>query len=180
MSRPRSIRFISCALLLCALCVGAQAQQIGTTLHLQPAHKEVVEQWLAQRPTLRLAVDRDYFYKSDLKAERAAFENYHPYYVVADFNGDRKDDFAIALINTQKRAAKFAIAIFNGPARKESAPAFFREGYDLSRKAFTVAEGIEDARRSTLFVENPRTGKGLVLRVGRRGYSFVPSETDFN
>lgn len=124
-------------------------------------------------------MDRDYVNKSDLKAERAAFENYHPYYVVADFNGDKRDDFAIALINTQKHTAKFAIAVFNGPIRKESAPAFFREGYNLSRQAFSVAEGI-DAGRSTLFVENPGTGKGLVLRVGRKGYSFVPFETDFN
>ncbi len=179
MNRPLGIKFILGALLLCALCGEAMAQQTGTAWHLQP-HREVVERWLAQRPELRLAVDRDYVYKSSLAAERAAFENYHPYYVVADFNGDKKDDFAIAFVNTQKRTAKFAIAVFNGPARKETGPAFFREGYDLSRMAFTVAEGIEDARRSTLFVENPKTGKGLVLRLSRKGYFFVPSETDFN
>jgi len=180
MSRPHGIRFMLVALLLCALCGGAMAQQTGTASHLQPAHREVVEQWLAQRPQLRLAVDRDYVYKSSLTAERAAFAKYHPYYAVADFNGDKRDDFVIALVNTQKRTAKFAIAIFNGPVRKDSAPAFFREGYDLSRKAFTVAEGIEDARRSTLFVENPNTGKGLMLRIGRKGYFLAPSETDFH
>jgi hypothetical protein len=180
MSRPWRIRFLSCALLLGTLCVGAQAQQRGTASHLQPAHREVVQQWLAQKPALRLAVDGDYLDKSDLKAQRAGFENYHPYYAVADFNGDKRDDFAIALVNTQKRIAKFAIAIFNGPVRKESAPAFFREGYNMSRQAFSLAEGIEDARRTTLFVENPGTEKGLVLRVGRKGYSFVPFKTDFN
>lgn len=179
MSRPLGIRFMLGALLLCALCGGAEAQQAGTASHLQPAHREVVEQWLAQRPGLRLAVDGDYVYKSSLAADRAAFENYHPYYAVADFNGDKRDDFVIALVNTQKRTSKFAIAIFNGPGRKDSAPAFFREGYDLSRKAFIVVE-VEDGRRSTLFVENHKTGKGLMLNIGRKGYSLVPSETDFN
>src|SRR5687767_11214886 len=119
MSRRLGIGFMLGALLLCALCGGAQAQQTGAASHLQPAHREMVEQWLGQRPNLRLAVDGDYVYKSSLAADRAAFDKYHPYYAVADFNGDKRNDFVIALVNTQKRTAKFAIAIFNGPVRKD-------------------------------------------------------------
>jgi hypothetical protein len=59
-------------------------------------------------------------------------KGYHPYYAVGDFNGDRKQDFAIALISNRKRKEPFAIAIFNGPVSKNSVPAYFAEGWDLS------------------------------------------------
>ena len=180
MSKQITMRFILVALLVCAMCGGAEAQENGFASHLQPAHREAVEQWLAQRPNLRLAVDGDYVDKSFLAAERASFADYHPYYLVADFNGDKKDDFAIVLVNTQKRTKKFAIVVFNGPVRKDSKPTFFREGLDLRRMAFTAADGIEDARRTSLFVENPNTGKGWILRLGRKGYFLGRSETDFN
>ena len=159
---------------------GARAQQAVTTSHLQPAHREAVEQWLMGKPNLRLALDGDYVYKSDLAADRAGFPDYHPYYRVEDFNGDKKDDFAIVLVNTQKRAAKFAIAVFNGPVGKDSGPAFFREGFDLRRMAFTAAEDFEDSRRTTLFIQNPNTGKGWMLSLGRKGYFLEPSQEDFN
>ena len=147
-----------------------------------PGGLEAVEQWLAQRSNLRLAVDGDCVCKSHLAAERAGSDSYryHPYYHSSDFNGDKKEDFAIVLVNTQKRTAKFAIAVFNGPVRKDSKPAFFREGFDFRRMAFTAAQGIEDARRTSLFVENPNTGKGWILRLGRKGYFLGRSETDFN
>ncbi len=180
MGKRLSITIISVALSVCALCAEVRAQQTGAAAHLQPQHREVVERWLKQRTNFRLAVDGDYVDKSFVAAERASFENYHPYYLVADFNGDKKDDFAIALVDTQKRARKFAIVVFNGPVGEESVPALFREGFDLRRMAFTAAEGIEDARRTSLFVENPNTGKGWVLRPRRKGYVLMPSENDFN
>lgn len=180
LTRSLSISLISVALLFCALCGGAEAQQAVTASHLQPAHREAVEQWLVQKPNLRLALDGDYAYKSDLAAERAGFADYHPYYLVADFNGDKKDDFAIVLVNTQKRAAKFAIAVFNGPVGKDSGPAFFREGLDFRRMAFTASEDFEDSRRTTLFIQNPNTGKGWMLSLGRKGYYLKPSQEDFN
>lgn len=168
-------------LVLCVLfgTVISQKKDSGAA-HLQPQHREVVERWLVERTKFRLAVDGDYIDKSFLAAERESFENYHPYYLVADFNGDKKDDFALALVDTQKRAMKFAIVVFNGPVGKDSVPAFFREGFDLRRMAFTAADGIEDARRSSLFVQNPNTGKGWMLSLGRKGYFLKPSQEDFN
>lgn len=148
--------------------------------HLRSEHGTVVEAWLVQRTNFRLAVDADYIDKSFLAAERESFENYHPYYLVADFNGDKKDDFAIALVDMHKRSKKFAIAVFNGPITKERTPAFFREGFDFRRMAFTAADGIEVEGRTSLFVENPNTGKGWMLRPSRKGYFLAPSQEDFN
>lgn len=169
-------------LMVLFVCFGTAASQKkdGAVAHLQPQHREAVERWLAQRPNFRPALDADHVDKSFVAGERASFENYHPYYFVADFNGDKKDDFAIAMVDTQKRSAKFAILVFNGPIGEESAPAFFREGFDLRRMAFTAAEGIEDARRTSLFVENPNTGKGWMLRPRGKGYVLVASQNDFN
>ncbi|MEO7672555.1 MAG: hypothetical protein ABIU09_00580 [Pyrinomonadaceae bacterium] len=179
MSRPTCLRFILCTLVLCALCDGVEAQQKGTASHLQSEHREAVEQWLAQRPNLRPAVDGDYAYKRDLAAERSGAVDYHPFYLVADFNGDKKDDFAIALVNIRKKTANFVLAVFNGPITKDSLPAFFREGLDFRRMSFSAAEDFDDARRTSLFVQNPNTGKGWMLSLGRKGYFLKPSQEDF-
>ena len=173
-------QFLLVLLLLFGMTAAAIAQAAGADSHLKPEHREAVQQWLMGKPNLRLALDGDYVYKSDLAADRAGFPDYHPYYRVEDFNGDKKDDFAIVLVNTQKRAAKFAIAVFNGPVGKDSGPAFFREGFDFRRMAFTAAEDFEDSRRTTLFIQNPNTGKGWMLSVGRKGYYLKPSQEDFN
>lgn len=166
---------------LCVLFGTAIAQKKdNAAAHLQPQHRAVVERWLVERTKFRLAIDGDYVDKSFVAAERESFENYHPYYLVADFNGDKKDDFALALVDTQKRTKKFAIVVFNGPVGDESVPALFREGFDLRRMAFTAAEGIEVEGRTSLFVENPNTGKGWVLRRSRKGYVLMPSQNDFN
>lgn len=175
-------RFLLVVVLLCGITGTVKAQPGAAASYLPPEHKAAVEQWLAQRPNLRLAVDGDCVCKSHLAAERAGSDSYryHPYYHSSDFNGDKKDDFAIVLVNTQKRTKKFAIVVFNGPVGKDSVPAFFREGYDFRRMAFTAAEGIVDERRTTLFVQNPNTGKGWMLSVGRKGYYLKPSQEDFN
>ena len=168
-------------LVLCVLVGNVVSQKKdNTSAHLQPQHRAAVERWLVQRSNLRPAVDGDYVDKKFLASERESFENYHPYYLVADFNGDKKDDFAIALVDTQKQARKFAIAVFNGPVGQESVPAFFREGFDFHRMAFTSAEDIDVKGRTSLFVENPDTGKGWMLRRSRKGYILTPSQNDFN
>ena len=156
-------------------------QKRNTASPLRPQHEELVKQWLASRPELRLATDADYAYKADLAAERIGNESYHPYYAVADFNGDGQEDFAVALVNTRKRTANFAIAVFNGSKVKASgpsAPTFLGEGYDLRLQAFTLAEDDENARRTILFAENPENGKCLRLRVGRKGYFIERCQID--
>lgn len=110
------------------------AQQKDGAEHLQSQHREAVKQWLDSRKlALRAATVADNANKEGLAITRKERgKSYHPYYVVGDFNGDRKQDFALALINDRKSKEPFAIAIFNGPVSKNSVPAYFEEGWDLS------------------------------------------------
>lgn len=130
-------RMYSTVIVLCVLCAlpgAVKAQQKGiAAAHLSPQHREAVERWLAGKPNLRLATVADCLNKDGLAATRKQFgKGYHPYYAVGDFNRDKRNDFAVALVDKRKKKNKFAVAIFNGRVGKDSVPAFFEEGWDLS------------------------------------------------
>ena len=66
--------------------------------HLQPQHRDVLKKWLAHRPWLRPATEDDCEDKGNLALMRRDLgRKVHPYYSVADFNGDGKNDFAVLL-----------------------------------------------------------------------------------
>lgn len=111
-----------------------QRNQSDASSHLRPQHREAVEQWLVSRKlALRVATVADCSNKEGLAITRKERgKGYHPYYTVGDFNGDRTQDFAIVLVNSRKRKERFAVAIFNGPVGKDSVPAYFEQGWDLS------------------------------------------------
>ncbi|MDQ6652662.1 MAG: FG-GAP repeat protein [Acidobacteriota bacterium] len=99
--------------------------QRAAASYLRPEHRAIVEQWLKLRSELRLATDADNTNKEGLAATRKEQgRNYHPYYAVGDFNGDGKEDFAVAFIKTRKSKSPFTVAIFNGPLVGNSVPAF--------------------------------------------------------
>lgn len=133
-------RWVLPVVVLCGMTGALKAQQrdqrsqTDGASHLRPQHREAVEQWLASRKlALRVATVADCSNKEGLAITRKERgKGYHPYYAVGDFNGDRKEDFAIALVNPRKRKERFAVAIFNGPLGKQSTPAYFQEGWDLS------------------------------------------------
>jgi len=116
------------------------AQQRSAASHLSPEHREVVERWLAssaRRANLRVATVADCQNKSGLAATRyERGQNYHPYYAVGDFNGNRREDFAVAFVNDRRRQRKFTFAIFNGPFGRSSVPAYIDENADLSVMGF--------------------------------------------
>ena len=120
------------AVLLCGITAAVRAQPGAS--HLQPQHREAVKQWLdSSKLALRVATVEDCSNKEGLAITlKERGKTYHPYYAVGDFNGDRKQDFAIALIRDRKRKEPFAIAVFNGPLGKNSVPTYFSEGWDLS------------------------------------------------
>lgn len=118
--------------------------QIASTADLRAPHRATLEHWLAGKPALRLATEKDCQNKAGLEASRQEYgRDYQPYYAVGDFNRDGRQDFAIALINTRKNSRKFAMAIFNGPftQTRTNSPAFFAEGIDLSEGGLVVQSG---------------------------------------
>lgn len=142
----RRIILISGCLAVAMLCVTVKPTlaQIASTVGLREPHRAPLESWLQSKPRLRLAIEKDCLNREGLAASRAEYgRDYQPYYAVGDFNRDGQQDFAVALINGQKRSRKFAIAIFNGPfnQRRPSLPAFFAEGIDLSEGGLVVLSG---------------------------------------
>lgn len=139
----------------------------AATSHLRPEHKVVVEEWLAKKPNLRVATVEDNTNKEGLAGTREQNgKSYHPYYAVGDFNGDRKEDFAIALVNPQKKKERFAVAIFNGPVGKDYLPAFFEEGWDLSDGGLFEGEGgvmVGPFESDNCVILSPR-GKKYVIK----------------
>lgn len=115
------------AALLIVLCLPIQISA-QSTLDLRPAHKAIVERWLKLRPDLRLATDADNKNKEGLAGTRQdRGKNYRPYYAVGDFNGDRKEDFAIAFLRKKKSEWPFVFAIFNGPLARATKPTFIAD-----------------------------------------------------
>jgi len=58
--------------------------------------------------------------------------DYHPYTVTGDFNGDGVEDFAVVLVDSQKKEKNFALIVFNGPFKPGAvSPAFMESGMDL-------------------------------------------------
>ena len=71
----------------------SQRDQSDAASHLQPQHREAVEQWLASRKlALRVATVADCSNKEGLAITRKERgKGYDPYYAVGGFNGDRRE-----------------------------------------------------------------------------------------
>lgn len=129
--------------LIVGITAGTASSQIASTADLGLLHRTAVERWLLNKPALRLATEKDCRNTEGLAASRVEYgQNYQPYYATGDFNHDGQPDFAVALVNKQKRSRKFGLAIFNGPfSQKTTSPAFFSEGMDLSDGGLVIQSG---------------------------------------
>ncbi|MGH9969985.1 MAG: hypothetical protein ACREBG_19625 [Pyrinomonadaceae bacterium] len=183
MSKPSRIWFVSCVVLLCALCGAAEAQQKSTTSQLRPEHWKVVQTWLAQSPrraNLRVASEKDCRDREGLtQYRREQGKGYQPYYVAGDFNGDQHEDFAVAVVNDRRRRAKFSFAIFNGPFGSGVVPAYAEENLDLGELGFfwgndnNNGESGSDGDESYLILGEFQ-GDSVCVMYHPRGKKYVP------
>ncbi|MGH9970162.1 MAG: hypothetical protein ACREBG_20535 [Pyrinomonadaceae bacterium] len=112
--------------------------------HIRPQHWVILQPWLAKRAEFRLATTEDFVNQKVLdEATKKRGKNFHPYYIVQDFNGNHQQDFAVALIDESKYQANFAVAIFNGPfnTKKSYTPTYFQGGLDMSEGCFFFGFG---------------------------------------
>jgi hypothetical protein len=161
---------MGCAVLLLALAGGVAAQQSEIPVYVGMTHRTVLREWLARNPQMRVATDNDCG-KCMVEIESQSRANgavYHPYYAVGDFNGDGKEDFAVALIESKavkKRLyEKFAVAVFNGPFKgrgRSRTPAFLRG--DLNLRDGGLFFGPTTPQPNKLFIGLFGSDQGLTL-----------------
>jgi hypothetical protein len=109
-----------------AMCLAfSQPASCGHTLN--PQQRNVLHSWIIHHKEYRIATDADcqcadamHSMKANSGAERKELDDFHPYVVTGDFNGDGMEDFAVAVIDGSKRINNFAVLVFNGPFAQNS------------------------------------------------------------
>jgi len=145
--------------------------------HTLTAHEEkVLHSWLAHHPEYRIATDKDCDCADDIKQMKAGWggawkpvPDYHPYTATGDFNGDGVEDFAVVVVERSKQENNFALVVFNGPFRSETAsPAFIQSGLDLKYQGLFY--GPPRPKPYRLLVGRFESDSGSLLIPHGRGY----------
>ena len=153
----------------------------GSTLTTE--QEKVLSSWLAQHSNYRLATDADCDCADDIKQMRegygdasAAVRDYHPYVATGDFNGDRVEDFAVALIDGKAQAGTFTLVVFNGPlSNRPSEPAFVKPDLQLLQEHLFYF-GPPRPKPYRLFVGRFESDFGFTLEPSRRTYRIQDSD----
>jgi hypothetical protein len=138
--------------------------------------QKVLKSWLARHPEYRLATDEDCECADDIKQMRAGYggalkpvPDYHPYIATGDFNGDGVEDFAVVVLDRSKQEKNFALVVFNGPFKSETAsPAFMQSGLDL--KYSGLSYGPPRPKPYRLLLGPFESDSGVLLIPRGRGY----------
>src|SRR3989442_5262609 len=147
--------------------------------HTLTAHEEkVLHSWLAHHPEYRIATDKDCDCADDIKQMKAGWggawkpvPDYHPYTATGDFNGDGVEDFAVVVIERSKQENNFALVVFNGPFKSETAsPAFMQSGLDLKYQGLFY--GPPRPKPYRLLLGRFESDSGVVLIPHGRGYKL--------
>ena len=116
----------------------ASAQQKTFPSYISARHQKVLQMWLKREPELRVATDDDCGRCADdiASQKKTSGRDYHPYYAVGDFNGDGREDFAVALIEIEesgeRATQKFVVAVFNAPfSSRRAEPSFMKDNLNL-------------------------------------------------
>jgi hypothetical protein len=145
---------------------------------LTAQEQKVLESWLAHHPEYRATTDEDCDCAEDIQQMKAGsggvwkpVPDYHPYAATGDFNGDGVEDFAVAVIDRSKQDKKFALVVFNGPFKAETAaPAFLETGLDLS--GCGLFYGPPRPKPYRLLVGRFESDSGSLLIPHGRGYKL--------
>lgn len=161
------------AVFILATVASGQKKQLPS--YISAKHQQVLQKWLRREPNLRVATDEDCGRCADDLASqrRVSGANYHPYYVVGDFNGDGKTDFAVALIEVEESGErvtqKFVVAVFNAPFSSRIAePSFEKDNLNLRDGGLFF--GPPRSRPYRLFIGVFASDRGLTLEPRGRKY----------
>ncbi|MBA2736847.1 MAG: hypothetical protein H0U50_08700 [Pyrinomonadaceae bacterium] len=136
MKISNQILIVAALALVFSINTAAQKSNEKAFSAMKADHAETLKTWLKTKPNFRPATEAGCTNKDGLKLQRTDNKNYVPYYFAGNFNGDKRTDFAVALLNTKKSGAnKFAIVIFNG-AKTGFAQAFYQTDLDLREMGF--------------------------------------------
>ena len=167
-SASRGMLFLLCV--PCLLAPSAHGAEPPYSLsHIRLEHRAVLQGWLAHRPNLRVALERDCADRQGLAAmRRERGRKYHPYYAVGDFNDDGREDFAVTLINKSKPSQAF-IVVFNDPADRNRSPALISDDFAVSNGGLWVGS----ADRGQRLIAGPfESDACLVLQPTSKGYRW--------
>lgn len=170
-------RTIGCALLILMLVTGISAQKAAVPDYFSAEHRTVLQKWLARRQKFLVATDKDCGQCANEIANerRLSGTDYHPYYIVGDFNGDGKKDFAVALTELEadeegRAEQKFKVLVFNGPfSRRTALPAFEKDELNLRDGGLFFGPPRKQPYR--LFIGLFGNDQGLTLIPRGRKYS---------
>lgn len=169
---PKSTAALSAMLLLTG---AAGAQQKTLPSYISAKHRQVLQAWLKREPELRVATDEDCGRCADdiANQKKISGRDYHPYYAVGDFNGDGREDFAVALIaieeSGERAQQKFVVAVFNAPLSSRRAEPSFMKG-NLNLRDGGLFFGPPKSRPYRLFVGLFSNDSGLTLVPRGRSY----------
>ncbi len=161
--------------LLLSMTVICQASVPEIPEYVTVSDKLTLAAWLVSHPEYRVAADRDCNCEADIQSIRkggGAWKpnpSYHPYYVSGDFNGDKKTDFAVILINTKENGKRY-LAIFNGPYKAGSNPVY------LSPEEGALFYGQPRPKPYRLIVGDFGT-EGASLEPKGNGYALVGDDS---
>lgn len=136
-------------------------------------HQLLLKYWLIQNPKYRVALESDCeecseqigFIRNGRDGPRFTIRDFTPYYTVGDLNHDGHEDFAIALIDSQKTEWRFTLLIFNGPFQnKFQKPAFKLDELSLTHGGLFFFSNAENSTLS--FGPFESDSGGLVTAIG--------------
>lgn len=169
-------RIIGSILLVLIMVIGIKAQQAEVPDYFSAEHRTILQKWLAKNPKFMVATDKNCGQCAEEIANqrRLSGADYHPYYVVGDFNGDGKKDFAVALTELEaddegRAEQKFMVLVFNAPlSRRTAIPAFKKD--DLILRDGGLFFGPPRPRPYRLFIGLFGNDQGLTLIPRGRKY----------